>query len=344
MKKSKNTYNADKENSIFATKLRGLFDETKKTQQDLIDFIQLKTGKSPTRQAVSMWLHGNSPDIKTVPIIANFFGVSTDYLLTETDIRPIDVELRAVCDYIGLSKTAVEFLHTAQNIVNGVELSPKLLDHINFREKLCDNLISKINTIFLENPEVWEIANGKQKLYRGIDGIEAHRILDRIISNEPGGCPNEIFGYLNELALEIDEPNHIERYKSQDRYEYGNALQALSKLLSAPDGLKFLYFLSLFIYTDFKDDNNRGIDITTVDKSSIDNFTKGRISSEEYFQNTNSFQLDSSVIDGALLSEMQNIIRQLKSQKSNAVFLTASSGVNIETFNESCKLEDEEDG
>lgn len=108
MKNSKSVYNADKENSIFAIKLRGLFEETKRTQQELIDFIQFKTGKAPTRQAVSAWTHGNSPDIKTVPIIAEFFKVSTDYLLTETQIRPIDVELTAVCDYTGLSPKSIE--------------------------------------------------------------------------------------------------------------------------------------------------------------------------------------------------------------------------------------------
>lgn len=108
MKNSKSVYNADKENSIFTIKLRGLFDETKRTQQELIDFIQIKTGKAPTRQAVSAWTHGNSPDIKTVPIIAEFFKVSTDYLLTDTQIRPIDVELSAVCDYTGLSPKSIE--------------------------------------------------------------------------------------------------------------------------------------------------------------------------------------------------------------------------------------------
>lgn len=108
MENSKSVYNADKENSIFAVKLRGLFEETKRTQQELIDFIQIKTGKAPTRQAVSAWTHGNSPDIKTVPIIAEFFKVSTDYLLTETQIRPIDVELSAVCDYTGLSPKSIE--------------------------------------------------------------------------------------------------------------------------------------------------------------------------------------------------------------------------------------------
>ena len=108
MKNSKSAYNAAKENSIFAVKLRGLFEETKRTQQELIDFIQTKTGKAPTRQAVSAWTHGNSPDIKTVPIIAKFFKVSTDYLLTETQIRPIDVDLSAVCNYTGLSPKSIE--------------------------------------------------------------------------------------------------------------------------------------------------------------------------------------------------------------------------------------------
>lgn len=112
MKKSKSVYNADRENSIFAVKLRGLFEETKRTQQDLIDFIQIKTGKALKRQTVSAWTRGNLPDIKTVPIIAEFFKVSTDYLLTETDIRPIDVELTAVCEYTGLSPKSIQNLKT----------------------------------------------------------------------------------------------------------------------------------------------------------------------------------------------------------------------------------------
>ena len=107
---SKNKYNAEKENSIFAKKLRLLFDESKKTQQDLINHIAAAVGKAPTRQAVSMWLHGNSPDIKTVPIIADFFGVSTDFLLTDTNIRTADTDLKAVCEYTGLSDRAVSLL------------------------------------------------------------------------------------------------------------------------------------------------------------------------------------------------------------------------------------------
>lgn len=100
---------------IFAEKLRTLFNESKKTQKDLIQYIEEQTGKAPTRQAVSMWLRGNSPDIKTIPIIADFFNVSVDYLITDTDIKTTDASLKAVCQYIGLSEKAVENIKSIAN-------------------------------------------------------------------------------------------------------------------------------------------------------------------------------------------------------------------------------------
>lgn len=135
MSESKYKYNPEKEKSVFTQKLQGLFDETKKTQQELIDFIKFQTGKAPTRQAVSMWLHGNCPDIKTVPIIAKFFGVSTDYLLTETDIRPLDGNLSFVCEYTGLS---------AKSISNIVNLTWKMDDNEEYKNILNNILTSPI--------------------------------------------------------------------------------------------------------------------------------------------------------------------------------------------------------
>ena len=138
MKNSKSVYNADKENSIFAIKLRGLFEETKRTQQELIDFIQIKTGKAPTRQAVSAWTHGNSPDIKTVPIIAKFFNVSTDYLLTETEVRPLDVELTAICEYTGLSPKSIENLRAIRTRQLNADLLLEKDDFEDIIKHLCE--------------------------------------------------------------------------------------------------------------------------------------------------------------------------------------------------------------
>lgn len=44
--------------------------------------------------------------------LADFYGVSTDYLLCRTDIKVADVEVRAICDYTGLSSETIASLHT----------------------------------------------------------------------------------------------------------------------------------------------------------------------------------------------------------------------------------------
>lgn len=121
---SKNEFNAEKENAIFAKKLRILFDERKVTQQTLVDYIEAETGKSPTRQTVSMWLHGNSPDIKTIPIIAKFFGVTTDYLLTDTEVRTTDTDLSAICKFTGLSEKTIAHLRTLKDYADGISIKP----------------------------------------------------------------------------------------------------------------------------------------------------------------------------------------------------------------------------
>ena len=42
--------------------------------------------------------------------MADFYGVSIDYLLKKTDIASSDIKIREVCEYIGLSENAVKFL------------------------------------------------------------------------------------------------------------------------------------------------------------------------------------------------------------------------------------------
>ena len=53
-------------------------------------------GKSPTgvalelgisRASVNRWRNGTNPGSEVIPIIANYFDVSTDYLLGNTDIK-----------------------------------------------------------------------------------------------------------------------------------------------------------------------------------------------------------------------------------------------------------------
>lgn len=101
-KKSTNTeaYNKD-----FPRRLREIMREKGETQQTVGDAI----GK--TRQAVGYYADGSSsPDWETIVKIAKHFGVSTDYLLGLTDQQTLNTEIRAICDYTGLSEEAVDTL------------------------------------------------------------------------------------------------------------------------------------------------------------------------------------------------------------------------------------------
>lgn len=108
MSAKRTMYNEDKANAVFAVKIRKLFEENGKTHNSLAEFIEQRTGESVTRQAVGQWCNGNTcPNLRIVPIIAEFFGVSTDYLLTDTEIKTADIERKAVCEYTGLSEEAI---------------------------------------------------------------------------------------------------------------------------------------------------------------------------------------------------------------------------------------------
>ncbi len=124
MKETRYTYNAEKENATFAVKLRDLFEIKDATHKELAEYIEEVTGESITRQAISQWCNGSTcPNLKTVPVIAEFFNVSTDYLLTDVKLNTTDPDFRAACKYTGLNEETVKRLHnhiSCSSIVNRI--------------------------------------------------------------------------------------------------------------------------------------------------------------------------------------------------------------------------------
>lgn len=67
---------------MLSVRLRSLRKEKKKTQQDMADLLGI------TRPAYTAYEAGNrTPDYTLLEKIADFFEVSTDYLLGRTDIK-----------------------------------------------------------------------------------------------------------------------------------------------------------------------------------------------------------------------------------------------------------------
>ncbi|MDR2047120.1 MAG: helix-turn-helix domain-containing protein [Clostridiales bacterium] len=72
-------------------------------QQKLADFIGV------TRQAVSAYTLGVSlPDIEKFEKIADFFGVSTEYLLGRTDIMVMDIDKQAISKKLQLCEDSID--------------------------------------------------------------------------------------------------------------------------------------------------------------------------------------------------------------------------------------------
>lgn len=103
----KQTPHTEAYNEVFPTVLRSLMERRNVTQYRLANIV----GK--TRQTVSYYCDGSSsPDWKTIVKIADFFGVSTDYLLGKTDVQIPSAEFQAVVSYTGLSADNVASLNT----------------------------------------------------------------------------------------------------------------------------------------------------------------------------------------------------------------------------------------
>lgn len=88
---------------VFAEKVILLREKNNISQQELANEIGI------TRQSLSLYENGQRTIRSDVLLkIADFFNVTTDYLLGKTAAQTIEADTRAVCDYIGLSEKAVE--------------------------------------------------------------------------------------------------------------------------------------------------------------------------------------------------------------------------------------------
>lgn len=100
------------ENGIFPVKLRELMEREPKTTQP-----QLAAALGIQRQTVSNYANGqSSPDWETLARIADFFGVSVDWLLGRTGTESPNADVQAVCHFTGLSENAVELLRLTKTV------------------------------------------------------------------------------------------------------------------------------------------------------------------------------------------------------------------------------------
>lgn len=181
---------------IFAKRLVKLRENRGITQQTLADDLMI------TRQSLSLYEKAERTiNIDLLVKIAKYFDVSTDYLLGMTDNATTDADLKAVCEYTGLSEDAITtfidnmdesiwrcspnyYPEIKYRIVNKMLLSRDFYHilHNLFNVVTCstDSLIYSV--IYSEYPDLSGTANTAKydKSYAGICDIFRYKISKQI--------------------------------------------------------------------------------------------------------------------------------------------------------------------
>lgn len=94
--------------------------------QQLAEYLHCST------QAINQYKNGTSrPSLDNLSKIADYYNVTTDYLLGRTEAPSSDPDIRTACDYTGLSPRAVDILHTLSNSPSYTrDLRISFIDHI----------------------------------------------------------------------------------------------------------------------------------------------------------------------------------------------------------------------
>jgi transcriptional regulator with XRE-family HTH domain len=109
----KKTVISEDYNKPFPERLRTIMTQQEKTQQEVAQAL----GK--TRQAVSYYMDGSSsPDWETLSKLAQYFGVSADWLVGLSEVKSQDADVQMVCQYTGLSEEAIAVLHKISSPTN----------------------------------------------------------------------------------------------------------------------------------------------------------------------------------------------------------------------------------
>lgn len=142
----KKTISEDEYNEIFPARLRLLIDEKQCRQEDIAQHLGV------TRQAVSCYINGQTrPDWKSTAALADYFGVSADYLLGLSNDRQ---RLPCAADELGLNEKTIAFLNSLDEASKyifeeitdnfGIEFKAFLLELLFFKKK-CENASEFVN-------------------------------------------------------------------------------------------------------------------------------------------------------------------------------------------------------
>lgn len=137
-------------NKAFAERLTALRENTGKKRQEVADDLKI------SRASLEYYEKGKrKPDIEVLVRLADYYGVSTDYLLGLSDVSTTDKDIKFICNYTGLSETSVKILNSANDLfkLEYMQVINFLIEEIglsyaNETIEINENVIGKIADYF----------------------------------------------------------------------------------------------------------------------------------------------------------------------------------------------------
>lgn len=131
-------------------KIRKLREETGTSQQKIADLLGV------TRQSLSLYEKGERTiNVESLGKLAEFFGVSADYLLGLSDVRSTEQDMRTACEVTQLSEKAVKMLKDNAGYKEAF-YQKKLLPILNAMLETKDfyRIIDSMNTIIASQKKI----------------------------------------------------------------------------------------------------------------------------------------------------------------------------------------------
>ncbi len=123
-------------NNTFAKILTELRERTGKKRQEVADALEI------SRASLEYYEKGKrKPDIEVLVKIADYYKVSTDYLLGLSDVPTTDKDIKFICDFTGLNQQAVETLSKCNKDYGELPKEPLNLGYLvnNFINAFIEN-------------------------------------------------------------------------------------------------------------------------------------------------------------------------------------------------------------
>lgn len=223
---------------LFRTRLAQLMNENSTSQYALGNAIGV------ARQSIAQYLDGRTqPNAEKICAIADYYGVSTDYLLGRVDFQSTDIDIQSICKKTGLSENAVGDLveMNTQDVIyydddENKESEPMFADWV----KRKDDVFNLINYL-LSFPLLEDVIYLSEEIQERLNGQTAPLPLE-------GTSDRETFEELRTTAKKHGMQNivlHPLEYDNFKKYEVdermriiGDRLYRLLKYgtMWAPDG------------------------------------------------------------------------------------------------------------